>query len=189
MKKRTIILCAMLVAAMSTVSFAEGNGENATKVALVPSQTAGKYSLIYADDTPGVVRVKVLDEMGHILRVDRIQNKSGFKKPYDMSDLGPGNYQLVISDKDGDFSLLARVQEIEEIGVNQLDANRYQLVYKDSHGGDAKIGIFDEEGELIHTERVIFTKGFSKVYDLSSIGSKGFTFEVSSNNSSKRVSM
>jgi len=187
--KRTIILAAGLVAAMATASFAADKGDKSSKAALIPSQTEGKYYLIYADNTPGMVKVKILDEAGHILRVDRISNSKGFRQPYNMKDLGPGTYQMVVTDKDGEFTLMARVQETEEMGVNQLGSNKYQLVYKDTNGHDAKIGIFDQTGELVHSENITFKNGFSKVFDLSGIQSKGFTFEVSSNHSSKRVSM
>jgi hypothetical protein len=187
--KRTIILSAMLVAAMSTATLAEGNGDKSSKAALIPSQVEGRYNLIYADATPGMVKVKIMDEEGHVLRVDRIDNKRGFKRPYNMTDLGPGTYQVVVSDKDGEFTLMARVQELEEMGVNQLGDSKYQLVYKDPKSNGATIGIFDQTGELVHSESITFNKGFSKVFDLSGISSKGFTFEVSSSNSSKRVSM
>lgn len=187
--KKTIILSAVLVAAMSTAVLAVGNGDKSSKVVLIPSQQQDKYNLIYADATPGLVKIKVLDAEGHVLRVDKIQNSGGFRQPYNMKDLGPGNYSLVVTDKDGDMTFQARVQNTEEIALNQLGSNRYQLVYKDQKSSDATIGIYSQSGDLVHSEKVRFERGFSKVFDLSGISSKGFTFEVSSNNSSKRVSM
>lgn len=187
--KRTFILGAVLVAAMSTASFANDNGDKSSKMALIPAAEDGTYNLIYASDAPGTVKVKVVDEQGHVLRVDKIRSTGGFRQPYNMKDLGPGNYQLLVSDRDGDYTLTARVHNAEEIALNQLGSNRFQLVYKDSKSHGATIGIYDQAGQLVHTEEVKFDNGFSKVFDLSGVTSKGFTFEVSANNSSKRVSI
>jgi len=187
--KRTILIGAALVAAISTASFAGGNGGKSSKAALVPGKEDGRFNLIYADATPGTVKVKVIDEKGHVLRVDNIENKAGFRQPYNMKDLGPGTYQVLVSDQSGEFTLLARVMETEAMSINKLSDSRFQLVYKDDTSNAATIGIYDEAGELVHTENVKFDSGFSKVFDLSGISSKGFTFEVSSSKNLKRVSL
>ncbi len=185
--KRTI-LTAALIAAISTASFATGNGNNGAKATLVNTAQKGKYNLIYTDNTPGDVVVKVYDSKNHLLRTDKIKNKKGFKQPYDMKNLDAGTYRIVVADSEGETSLIAQVGTTEEFAVNRLTANKYQVIYKDWAGSMASVGIYDESGVLVFSEDVEFKNGFSKVYDLSKVTSSGFTFEVSADHKSKRVS-
>ena len=185
---KSIILTAALIVAMGTASFASGNDSNGSRVVLVKSQTKDMYNLIYADDTPGKVLVKIYDAKGHLLRTDKIQNQKGFKQPYDMKNLAAGNYKIVISDSKGETSLLATLRSSEEMVVNKLGYNKYQLIYIDGTSGAASVGIYNETEELVFSEDVHFRNGFSKVYDLAEVTSTGFTFEVSSENKFRKVS-
>lgn len=185
---KRIILTAALIVAMGTASFASGNERNGSRVVLVKSQTKDVYSLIYADDTPGKVLVKVYDAKGHLLRTDKIQNQKGFKQPYDMKNLPAGTYKLVIWDSRGETSLLATLHSSEEMVVNKLGQNKYQLIYRDDASGSASVGIYSKTGELVFSEDVQFKNGFSKVYDLAAVASAGFTFEVLANNKFRKVS-
>ena len=185
---KRIILTAALMVAMGTASFASGNESNGSRVVLVKSQTKGVYSLIYADDTPGKVLVKVYDAKGHLLRTDKILNRAGFKQPYDMKNLAAGNYKIVVSDSKGETSLQAALHSSEEMIVNKVGQNKYQLIYRDDTSGAASVGIYSKTGELVFSEDVQFKNGFSKVYDLTAVTSAGFTFEVLSDNKFRKVS-
>lgn len=185
--KRTI-LTAALIAAMGTATFATGNNGDGSKASLVKSPDQTRFNLIYTGAAPGKVQVKVYDEKGRLLRTDKINNVRGFKQPYDMSDLEPGTYKIVVSDSAGETSLLANVLPTEEIAVNKLANNKFQLIYRDSSSEKASVGIYNKNGELLFSEDISFKKGFSKVYDLSKITSGGLTFEVSANHKSRKVS-
>jgi len=56
--------------------------------------------------------------------------------------------------------------------------NKFQLIVVKPDQTEVSIRIRDSHDIILHEERVNFDKGFKRVYDLSKIYSKFYTFEV-----------
>jgi outer membrane lipoprotein-sorting protein len=95
MKKLTITIIATFV--MSFAAFSQESSEN---TALIPS-SHNTFKLIYNNSGDEVVKIKIKDEEGQLLRIDKIKSNGGFMKRYNLTQLDPGKYTFEISDAQG----------------------------------------------------------------------------------------
>ncbi len=95
MKKLTITIIATFV--MSFAAFSQEDTEN---TALIPS-SHNTFKLIYNNSGDEVVKIKIKDEEGQLLRIDKIKSNGGFMKRYDLTHLEAGKYTFEIKDDNG----------------------------------------------------------------------------------------
>ncbi len=84
---------------MST-AFATGNGAKKVRAAIIPGQDVS-YKVLYQNDEPTIVRVKIKNDKGEPIRVDKFKNTTGFMQRYDLSSLKEGTYYVELRDRNG----------------------------------------------------------------------------------------
>lgn len=97
---------AVIITVMGT-AFANGNGAKKDRAAIIPGNDI-TFKVLYDIDEPTVVRIKIKDENGALVRTDKIKNTEGFMQRYNFSSLKEGKYVVELSDKYGVVS-----QEVE----------------------------------------------------------------------------
>lgn len=105
--KKTLMTVAALITVIGA-AFAAGNGTAKERVKVVPS-SGNVYRVLYDADEESIVKVRVKDADGNLVYADRIKTKEGFMKPYNLTELKPGQYTIVLTDKFGQFEQAVKV--------------------------------------------------------------------------------
>tara|TARA_B100001245_G_C22674905_1_gene330130 strand:- start:102 stop:464 length:363 start_codon:yes stop_codon:yes gene_type:complete len=108
MKKITMTL-AVIVTVMGT-AFATGNGVKKERAAIIPGEDV-TYKVLYQNDEPTVVRVKIKNDKGELVRADKFNSKDGFMQRYDLSELAKGTYFVELRDKYGVISEKVEIKD------------------------------------------------------------------------------
>lgn len=186
--KRLTLTAAALITVIGA-AFASGNGTESVRASVMPfSET--RYKVFYTAAEADVVKIRIRNAAGDLVRMDRIKNEGGFVKPYDLSQLDKGTYTFELTDQHGVITKDVEVsekasKETFSMVVNVLEDNKYRLIVDQSEKLPISLTIYNAEGDIIHKEKYSDISGFSRVYDLSKFNSKNFRFEVADGNSSK----
>jgi hypothetical protein len=65
-----------------------------------------------------------------------------------------------------------------KVDVKEQAAGVYKLVYLADGKVNVKLNIMDQKGEVLHSERIINGKSFSKKYELGRLPAGEYTFEI-----------
>lgn len=182
----------MTVALLTVISAALASGDqiNANRATVV--ETHGSvYKVFYTNEDPAIVKIRLRDEDGKIIRTDRIKNKIGFMKPYNLTNLESGIYYFELKD---DYGVVSKKVEIEKVNNNHmavktLNNNKYQVLVEQKDLTPLKLSIFNQEGELLHRETMKNKSGFSRIYDLSKFNSNGYVFQITDLKSTRTLSV
>ena len=93
MKNLTLLFA--LVCSISFSSQAQDAGSNGQ---IIPS-TQNSFKIIYTKSGEKNVKIKLRDDRGSFIRIDRVSSNDGFMKRYDLSQLEPGTYTFEVNDK------------------------------------------------------------------------------------------
>lgn len=179
----------VLIGMICTTVFAGGkDGEKVTRQAsikVVSATDAETYNLVYQSETPGKVKVDIINERGKLVLRDRIFNKNGFSRPYNFTELPAGIYTLKVSNGDQflteTFDYKPRIvnQNLEisaaRVGDNQ---NKIKLTVKGIRNDRIKVNIYNRFNRLVAEDEIEAQRCFSRIYDLCRYGCDRFTFEV-----------
>ena len=118
--KRITLTAAVIVTVMTT-AFATGNGSKKQRAAIIPGNDV-TYKVLYQNDEPTVVRIKIKNDKGQVVRVDRFKS-TGFMQRYDLSALDEGTYYVELRDKDGLVSEKIEIKELTKTTKTILAKN------------------------------------------------------------------
>jgi flagellar hook assembly protein FlgD len=186
MKKFTMTV-AMFVIVMSA-AIASGNGSKSVRADVLPGKDQ-VYKVIYSAKESGVVKIRIRDEKGTLIRTDRVKSEGGFLVPYNMSSMDNGKYVIEITDKLGTVSKEIEITSSKSLAVKLLENKRYQLSVESLRKTALSISIFDKTGTLVHQENHENSNGFSRIYDLSKFDSDSFIFELNGVESSQELAV
>jgi hypothetical protein len=174
--KKSIVTVAALVA--SIVGFAQ-----TSKVSVESSPRGSVYNLKYVSDKATKVNIVITDEDGKTILVDDLYGKN-FIRPYNFSQLPQGDYHVAVKNNDGTTELALNhknetVNPVHTVSVKALENDRFQLTVIGNSADAVVVSIYDNRGELVHSEAVVKKGSFSQIYDLAKIKASGYTVEVS----------
>ncbi|REE05777.1 putative secreted protein (Por secretion system target) [Marinoscillum furvescens DSM 4134] len=96
----------MIVAVLLTVTsaaFASGDGKKSKRAAVIPGSNS-TFKLLYAPKEQNVVKIKIKDEHGKLVKIEKIKNDGGFLRRYHMDLMEPGTYSFEITDNNGSYT-------------------------------------------------------------------------------------
>lgn len=181
---KTTILSVLLVTVMGSAFASGGNSIKVAKNIEFHQGQDNVYHLIYGDKSPGDVEVKFTDKKGKIVGEYTINNERGFKKKFNLSLLKAGDYTIEVSADDYQISKSFNIPPNVEMAAFKK-GDQFRLITENNTTENFRVNIYDDEQELIHTEKQ--KDGFARYYDLSKRPSSSYTFEVVSNGTSQRV--
>ena len=180
MKKSLIIITGLLLSC--TTIFANGNTTNKADQVALYQVGEDQFRLIYPFKEKSTVSIVVLDSKGKIVDRDKVYNKDGFLRRYDMSSLKPGHYVLVLKNGtetiEKEFDITAKKQ----MALQNFGDKRVRLLV-DQSVDKGTIRIYDANKTLIHQESFKGVKGMARVYDLSGFNCCQFTFKLNGDQS------
>ena len=182
MKTLTTLVALLLIGA--SVYATDGDKKNAKKKVAVVQNEQAKFKLVYLEDAPGEVTIKLRNKRGDIIHQQTVTNEGGFSQPYDFNSLPKGEYKFEVIKADGSIvshEIVYKAWEIQpDFQANILNVNdkkTFRLAVTNS--GRVNVKIYNEDHKLIHEENTNQKDGFRRNYDLSKINGENFTFVVS----------
>ena len=178
---------AVLLTVISTVSFAfTGTTEiSETSKFQVVENTDSRYDLYYVSESFDNVTVRILGENGKLINTDKLASVKAFKRTYNLKGLPYGNYKIEVRNGEGKASQAifhnpSNVVNLHAI-VGQLpNQNKFKLFVAPSAANKKiEVKIVDSKGQVLKTESISASEGFSKVYDLNQVKSDQVTFRLS----------
>jgi hypothetical protein len=167
--------------------FANGTDDKNPKAsssgAAVIKKDASTFRLIYKSETQSDVRVSIYNDNDQLVYSEKVNNTDGFTRPYNLENLGEGDYTIAIED--------GSKRQVEKVSyrapkitkalnvVKMASAEGKYLVLAAGQGNELiTVSIFDGEHNLIHRSLESTKGNFSKLYNLQAV--KGhLTFEIS----------
>lgn len=187
---KRLTLTAILIMVMG-VAMASGDSSK-TKRATIVHFPGDKIKVFYTAPGESIVKIRLRDDSGRLLRTDRIKSENGFMQPYNFSTLEKGIYFVELTDE---FGVLSEKVELtgtttnSRMVVKELEDNKYRLIVDHNKRMPLSLTIYNSSNEVIHKENYKDQKGFTRVYDLSKFDSGNFTFELVDKSSTRTVSV
>lgn len=119
---KSIVLLLLL---STSVVFAQEKSSEPMK--LLPGHENGIINLLYTNDDPGIVKIRIMDEKKHLVKSDRIKNIDGFKRPYNLQSLDNGVYTISVIDASGTTTFAVR--KVKTLyAIKSTSSNKVQVV-------------------------------------------------------------
>ena len=158
-----------------------GYGQASEKVTINSDLGSGTYMLIYKTTQSGNVKVSILNSKGETVFTESLKTGS-FKRPYNFSDLEPGEFKIVVEDKDGKTEKVVlyainKVESIVDVVKIANAQNKYLLSIENKESDRIQVRIVDSEKNVLHEESYTVNGKFAVVFNLSKVKTSP-TFEV-----------
>jgi hypothetical protein len=184
---KLLIVVGVLV---STSVFAGGIKDPVVGSAVVKKTGTGTYRVIYKSSNPDDVKVSIVDENNKTVFTEKLLNTDGFIRPYNLTELGEGNYTILIEDANGikKEQVNYRLDKVSDLfNVIKLSEENKYLVTSPEHGHESlSVKIYNQAGEVLYNESTKLTEAFARVYKLEKIVGK-VIFEISDSKGSSKV--
>ena len=174
--KRTLLAIAFIGVAFA--SFA------ASSLNVTASSKSSVFNIHYKGMEKNNVTVTIIDEKNHVIFSEVIYRVSSFVRPYNFENVKPGEYTIVIEDKNGkqvekiNYSL-ETIQSYVNISAVPNKENKFWLFASSNKADVMSITILSEDGTVLHEQAIEVAGTVSTVFDLSQVKFFGsVTFEV-----------
>jgi hypothetical protein len=178
---KTTLVAALMTSATFGVMAKDGETD---RVARIEQEAGSKYTLTYLTSGACNVKVRILDESGQAVFVDKIRNAKSFTKPYNLANLAEGEYTFEVQDSEGvitkTVSRAAQSSQLPKALISKTENARYEVKVIGQELAPVIINIYDQNGNQIFGDYVDLNKSFKKVYDLSKVEEDKIRFEISS---------
>ena len=180
--KKTIVTIAAVVASIAT--FAQTHVTS--KVSVENSSRESVYNLKYISDKASKVKVTIADTDGKTILEDEVYGKN-FVRPYNFNELPKGAYNVTVNNVEGTTQLAINhngttVNPVRSVAVKPLDNDRFELTIIGNNAEEVTVMIYDNAGELVHSQLVAKKGSFTQVYDLAKVNASGYRVEVLAGN-------
>lgn len=146
----------------------------------VESFSSGIVKLLYKGQT-GSVKVSIVNGQSETIFSESLKGPT-FLRPYNLAEIGPGSYKLVIEDKDGKTEknvsfAIKKVESIVDVSKIGNTKNKYLLSVENKSTDEIQVRVVDSDGNVLHDESITVNGKFAVVYNLDRVKS-GLTFQV-----------
>lgn len=189
--KKIITLTLSLTVLSCTVMFANGTDDEkkasaSASGAAVIKNGESTFRVIYKSEKEANVRVTIFNAKDELVYSEKVNNTDGFTRPYNLENLGEGDYTISI--EDGTRKKVEKVSYRAPKSGKTLNVLKLQseegkyLVMAAGQGNEMiTVSIYDGQNNLVHKSYESTKGNFSKLYNLKSV--KGhLTFYVENEN-------
>ena len=176
--RKLMLTTVLALTVLASQSFAKGD-----EIFIHVNKEAKTFSV--HQNTPGIVRLKIKNNVGNVLFTVSANKKKAFVKSFNLKDIPTGNYTLVVED-DSKFSTY-RIDLYKDSLF--LDKENTGVIFKPSvileerlldismltlNQGETAISIFNDQDEMVHTN-LSEEDQINKRFDLSQLQSGQYT--------------
>lgn len=178
-----VMLIAIMVMA-STMSFANGDKPN------VKVQTVGAKTIALTASGFGTseTQIKLRDEKGSILHIERILGKNEYSKKFDLNSLRVGTYYIEVENETS-FSTMSI--EVSSVATNVLEDSKVvimkpiirrngdllDILLPNENTNDVVVSIYDSNFNRVFKETVLQSKDVRR-YNLSQLAQGGYSIKM-----------
>ncbi|MFT6969444.1 MAG: hypothetical protein ACJAXX_000001 [Roseivirga sp.] len=180
---KKVMLIAIMVM-VSTISFANGNKPN-VKVQSVGAKTIALSAIGFGT---GETQIKLVDEKGTILHIERIVGKNEYSKKFDLSSLKVGTYYIEVENETS-FSTISVA--VSAITTNVLEdskvvimkpvirrnGNLLDILLPGENTADVEVSIYDSNLKRVFNEKVAQNSDMRR-YNLSQLARGGYSIKM-----------
>jgi hypothetical protein len=141
------------------------------------------FKVFYKGSKSGTVKVKITNAKGEDIYQESIKNVESFMRPYNLSSITEGDYQVEITSPEGksiekiSYSK-TKVEKLMNLVQVKNSSTKYVLMVSNKNGDEhLKVNIYDRNYKLVYHGDEEIDGDFAKVYDLASLDEK-FVIEV-----------
>ena len=192
--KKTLYIFVVLTL-FSSIAFAGGNGEDPkdpTKSGLAVIKQGSTFKLFYKCKIESdKVKVTIYNKENEAVFRETIHKTNGFMRPYNLDNLGEGDYTVVVADENCDFTnVFHHYAEKSKslIGVIQLsDAPEKFVLTVGKKLTPEVIGvkIYNDKNEIVYEKLERVSSDFAKLYNLKEGDS--YRFEITDSNGTTSI--
>jgi hypothetical protein len=188
MKTIKILAATALVALVFAHGFSSINIKNSNLD--VSISASGKSVIVKLGDVKKeVIDVKIVDENDNVLLDEKVRNKIGFIKKYNMGLLVNGNYSLIITKTsirttqpftvfNGKLMLLVSDKKDEFVPVLKYSNDKLDVNFLLENNGKIQVKLFDNEGQILLDVSYEEVTTFNKRYNLFKLKQGYYEVEV-----------
>lgn len=173
-----------VVSSMAYDAKARRDEPSNTGMSVVAGKQAGVFKVIYKGNKPGKVKLSIVDASGSLVHSESFKDTDGFIRPYNFNDLAEGEYSIIVADENGKLKETVMYSKgatlkMKATVVQLADVKNKYLVLVPKSVERLTVKIFDENGNILHTDAIVANGEVARKYDLSNVNSSNFTFEIS----------
>lgn len=178
MKTKSLLLTALM--ALSSFLAVANDDPNNTGLFVI-SGKSGVYKLIYEGEKPSAMVLTILNSKGKVVYSESVRSLKGFIRPVNFKGMVADTYTIQL--KQGDKILSASVDYAPEkksnkVASREIDARKFAVLVSNEGEETFEVRIFDENQNLVKSYQETVSGSFGRIFNLSHVNSKKFTFEV-----------
>ncbi len=180
----TVLSTGMVIAQDLSEVFEDDNGRENVRL---EEFSYARYKLVYPVRNTEVVFVKIYNQNNQLVYSEKIKNKDGFTRPYDISKLPDGKYKFIMKSSNGSImrDILHKFEKndlnVSIVGTGTEDS--YKLIVRGVSPNPVYVDIYTDKKGLVFEDTIDSGKNFSRVYTFQK-KTDNLTFVVTQKNNS-----
>ena len=160
------LMSLMLIVSVAAVAGKSNDLEDRVKVVTLDE---GVFNLIYEQNAPSQIDLKIMDSDGNVVLDDKMKRKTGFIRKYDLTQMQEGTYTIQFIENDQKVEREVSNHRSEIASISKIGrSNKVRLSIGETTS-KITISIYDDQSRLIHQELIPPTEGTMKIFDLSKV--------------------
>jgi hypothetical protein len=133
---------------------------------------ASVYNVLYKGSESGKVKISIFNAQNEIVFSETLLNVTSFKRPYNFSQMGVGEYTIMVESKNGrqveriTHAVKKLTTSLRVVRLSGTD-HRYMLHVLNNGSEEVYIRIYDNLRGLLHEEKLQVTGSNGLIYNLS----------------------
>lgn len=178
MKTKSLLLTALMT--VSSLLAVANDDPNNTGLFVI-SGKSGVYKLIYEGEKPSAMVLTILNSKGKVVYSESVRGLKGFIRPVNFKGMEADTYTIQLKQDNKVLSAsvdYAPEQKSSKVASKEVEARKFAVMVSNEGTETIEVRIFDQDLNLIKTYQETVTGSFGRIFNLSEVKSKKFTFEV-----------
>ncbi len=187
MKKSIQLLGTILLTLVVTFSAFSNTKPDPRKLSM--KLIDGKMKLAYKNDSNGKVMIELVNTLGEVIHQEEVKRNQSFAKIIDFNLLGDGQYKVQLSGAKKKYVKEVWVFKNAHIALLKQKYNTYKLLYGSKEPTAIDVQFLNESGQVVMEDFFQSSKGFSKVYQVSSRKTNATALRIITESDSKEFKL
>ncbi|NOS93944.1 MAG: hypothetical protein HOP30_18660 [Cyclobacteriaceae bacterium] len=182
MKSRAMVVASMLML-VSVFTFA--NKSNDSQLEVVAQQSKSILKVIYQGTSNGKAVLKVYNQAGEVVFMDRVFTEKGFIRPLNFTGMEKGTYKIEVSTSQGTsvksveygateetkaVVTTSEASTVKAVHIAKLNAEgKYLIAISNQGENNVTVRIYDGNKNIVSNKRISINGNYGVVYNLKDV--------------------